>query len=98
MANQLIWSIRASDEYDMLFQYLMNEWGDQIALSVLFQIQQKINHLLESPELFPIFIKRKKIRRCVASPQTSIYYKVKGHNVEIVALIDNRQNPRKRKL
>ena len=98
MANQLIWSERASDEYDMLFEYLLDEWGDQIALRILFEIQQKADLIRESPELFPIILTRKKIRRCVASPQTSIYYKVTGHNIKIMALIDNRQNPKKRKL
>jgi len=84
MANHLIWNERSADEYDKLFEYLLDEWGDNIALKIIYEIDQKINSIRELPEIFPVFVKRKKIRRCVASAQTSIYFKVVHHNIEIV--------------
>ena len=98
MANHLIWNERAANEYDRLFVYLLDEWGENTALRVIFEIDQKIKNIREQPELFPVFIKKKKIRRCVASPQTSVYFKLIHQNIEIIAVIDNRQNPKKRKL
>jgi plasmid stabilization system protein ParE len=98
MDNHLIWNERSADEYDRLFEYLLDEWGDNIALKIIYEIDQKINSIRELPEIFPVFVKRKKIRRCVASAQTSIYFKVVHHNIEIIAIIDNRRNPKKRKL
>ena len=98
MANALIWSERALYEYDALQLYLFGEWGEQITERVTAEIAQTITRIQNSPEHFPFYKKRKKIRRCVASPQTSIYFIFDGGLVEIVSVFDNRQNPRKRKL
>lgn len=98
MANSLIWSERALKEYDQLLDYLIEEWGKEITIRVSLEIDQTISRIQNSPENFPVFLKSKKIRRCVASPQTSIYFKVNKNIVEIISLFDNRQDPRKRKL
>lgn len=62
------------------------------------EFTQAVSRIQSSPEQFPIFLKRKNIRRCVASPQTSIYFKVNKNDIEIYAVFDNRRNPKKRKL
>jgi len=98
MTKFLIWSDRALEEYDKLQDYLYEEWGDEITQRVILEIAQTIHRIQNSPEHFPIFLKRKKIRRCVASPQTSIFFKVNHDVVEILAMFDNRQNTKKRKL
>lgn len=98
MADFLRWTERASDEYNKLSEYLLSEWGEQITLKVLFEINQTLIQIKNRPEHYPYFIKRKKIRRCVVSPQTSIFFKVIDSVVEIQSMFDNRQNPKKRKL
>ncbi|HEY4324611.1 MAG TPA: type II toxin-antitoxin system RelE/ParE family toxin [Mucilaginibacter sp.] len=98
MPNDLRWTERASDEYERLMDYLLSEWGEQISLRVRKEIDQTITRIQNSPEHFPIFRKIKKIRRCVASPQTSVYFKLAENVVEIISVFDSRQNPRKLKL
>ena len=98
MANILKWTDRAIDEYGKLANYLYNEWGDEIATRVIHEINQTVSRIGQSPEQFPIYIKRRRIRRCVASPQTSIYFTVKAEWIEILSVYDNRQNPKKPKL
>ena len=73
MANRLIWSDRALEEYDKLQEYLYEEWGEEIAQRVIKEIAQTVFRIQNSPEHFPVFFKSRKIRRCVASPQTSIF-------------------------
>jgi len=98
MTYEIEWSERASAEYEKLVIYLQNEWGRDIAFRVTIEIDQKIVRIKNSPEQFPIFKKKKNVRRCVASPQTSIYFRVNKDMIEIMSVFDNRQNPRKRKL
>jgi plasmid stabilization system protein ParE len=86
MANRLIWSDRSLTEYDDLIAYLSEHWSEEIALRVMLEIDHTF------------YSKRKKIKRCVASPQTSIYFKVYDDKLEILTIFDNRQNPRKLKL
>jgi len=98
MNNFLIWSDRALKEFGKLQEYLSEEWGEEIAKRVINEIDQTASRIQNSPEHFPFFSKRKKIRRCVASPQTSIFFSLNQDTVEIISVFDNRQNPKKRKL
>jgi hypothetical protein len=84
--------------YKNLLDYLLEEWGDEIITRVISEIDQTLSRIQSSPEQFPVFLKRKRIRRCVASPQTSIYFKINRNAIELYSFFDNRQNPKKRKL
>ena len=98
MANSLFWTERALTEYEKLIDYLLEEWGEEITIRVTLEIDQTIGRIKNSPEHFPIFLKGKKIRRCVTSPQTSIFFRFSKDVIIIISLFDNRQNPKKRKL
>jgi plasmid stabilization system protein ParE len=98
MTSNLFWTERALEEYDRLVDYLLEEWGQEITIRVSLEIDQTIDRIKNSPEHFPIFLKSKKIRRCVASPQTSIFFKMSKDVIIIISLFDNRQHPKKRKL
>ena len=94
----LKWSDRALEDNRKPVDYLLNEWGPEIAQRVTDEIDQTVTQIIAYPEHYPIYKRRKNIRRCVASPQTTIYFKVSKDRVEIVTLFDNRQHPKKRKL
>jgi plasmid stabilization system protein ParE len=98
MANVLKWTDRAIEEYAKLLDYLYEEWSEEITQRVITEINNTVSRIQNSPEQFPVFIKTKQVRRCVASPQTSIFFKIKKDYIEIISLFDNRQNPKKRKL
>ena len=98
MANSLKWTDRALEEYDKLLAYLYNEWGEEITLKVVLEIEKAALRIQNTPEHFPVVQKKRNVRRCVMSPQTSIFFKVKKDYIEISAVFDNRQNPRKLKL
>jgi plasmid stabilization system protein ParE len=98
MVNTLQWTDRAIEEYDKLVDYLYEEWGEEITQRVITEIDQTLLRIKKSPKLFPIFIKSRKVRRCVASLQTSIFFKIKPDWIEISSVFDNRQNPKKRNL
>jgi plasmid stabilization system protein ParE len=98
MTNILRWTDRALEEYDRLVGYLYEEWGEEITQRVITELDQILFKIQNSPELFPVFLKSRKVRRCVASAQTSIFFKIKKDHIEISSLFDNRQNPKKRKL
>lgn len=91
--KQLEWSERALNDYENLAEFLYNHWGENVALSVLLDIDAQLNRIENTPEQFPVFLKTKEIRRCVASPQTSIFFVVKPTSIFILSIFDNRQSP-----
>jgi plasmid stabilization system protein ParE len=95
---KLTWSIRALEEYEKLLQYLTENWGKDITKKVADSITHQENRIQNTPEQFPIFVKSKNIRRCVISPQTSIFFKADMNKIEILSVFDNRQDPKKKKI
>lgn len=98
MAYTLRWTERAASDYEKIVDYLLEKWGIEITLDVIHDFERAFSQIEKFPEHYPIFLKKKKIRRCVVSPQTSIFFKAKNEIIEIITLFDNRQHPRKRKL
>ncbi|MEO6851111.1 MAG: type II toxin-antitoxin system RelE/ParE family toxin [Mucilaginibacter sp.] len=98
MANVLKWTDRAIEDYAKLLDYLFEEWSEEIAERVVTEINHTVSRIQNSPEQFPVIIKKNLVRRCVASPQTSIFFKIKKDYIEISSVFDNRQDPKKRKL
>jgi len=96
--KSLRWSAISLEEYGDLVDYLLSEWGENITLRIITEIEQTAIRINNSPEQFPIFIKGKKVRRCVLSPQTSIYFKELKNEIVIISLFDNRRDPKKRRL
>ena len=93
---KLIWSERALKEYEDLLDYLMEKWGEKITRQVIAEVTHQIIRIETTPEQFPIIVKRRNIRRCVISPQTSIFFKASKNVCEIYSIFDNRQDPAKR--
>ena len=98
MTDNLFWSERALKEYKNLMNYLLEEWGEKIRDRVISELDKSLTRIQHSPEQFPFFSKRKGVRRCVASPQTSTYFKKTKEHIEIYSFFDNRQDPKKRRL
>ena len=83
--RQLLWSARSVIEYETLLDYLWDE------------LDEAIKRIIANPEHFQVVIKRKTVRRCLFSPQISIYFRINKDIIEIISLFDNRQNPKKLK-
>ena len=91
-------SDRALEENRKLLDYLLNEWCNEITSRVHKQIEKTADRIRQTPHQFPVFLKRKNVRRSVVSPQTSIFFKINKNEIVIISVFDNRQNPKKRKL
>lgn len=62
------------------------------AVEVDTYFEDMIDLIAVNPALFPYADKLKKLRRCVVSPQTTIYYRFTGKYVEIVSFRGNLMN------
>ena len=57
-------------------------------------VEEIIAQISVNPFLFPYTSKVKNLRRCVVSPQTTIYYRFNGEFVEIASFRGNKMNPK----
>jgi plasmid stabilization system protein ParE len=80
---------------DLLLQYLDLNWGTMVRNKFLSKLKQVTGQLLGQPEIFPESQIKKGIRKCVVTAQTSLYYRIRNETIEIITIIDNRQDPKK---
>jgi len=52
-----------------------------------------IDQISINPFQFPIFSKKKNLRRCVINEQTTLYYRISNNIVELVSFRGNLMNP-----
>ncbi|GAA5040119.1 hypothetical protein GCM10011506_40250 [Marivirga lumbricoides] len=98
MSKPIEWSPRARQDYLKLLDYLADKWGNKTVNKFNNRLQSILKLISEMPDLYPSSGKRKQVRRCVISKQTSLYYQIKKDKIELITMFDNRQNPTKKKL
>jgi len=84
----------AKEELADLLRYVSDEFGLKSAKEVKTYFAQIIQQISINPNQFPCFIKSKKIRKCVLSPQTTLYYSVADTRIELISFRSNFKNPK----
>ncbi|MBN1924554.1 MAG: type II toxin-antitoxin system RelE/ParE family toxin [Prolixibacteraceae bacterium] len=87
------YSTRSNLEYEEILHYVFNAFGAVVASKVDSYFEKVIGQIAINPNLYPYSEKKKNLKRCVISPQTTLYYRFNGEYVEIVSFRGNRMNP-----
>lgn len=95
MRLQIRYSERAKLEEIALLEYINEHFGQKKAIEVFEEIEEMLQTIASSPNLFPSSRKIKGLRKCVFSEQTSIYYRVNSSFIEVISFRPNRQDPGK---
>lgn len=87
---RIVWSPQAEETYLKILEYILSNWSVNEAGDFENKISGLIDKLRFHRNLCPPSLKKKRLRKCVVTSQTSIVYRVKKQTIEIVAMIDNR--------
>jgi len=98
MAYRINLTQRAEEEYQKNIDYIAFEFGVKKALDVEEIYFRIIQQIAINPFQFPYFSKRKGIRKCVLSPQTTLYYRFDKNVVNLLSFRSNFMNPRTRNM
>jgi plasmid stabilization system protein ParE len=98
MAYQIKLTQRAEEEYQNNIDYIAFEFGVKKAFDVEENYFKIIQQIAINPFQFSYFNKRKGIRKCVISSQTTLYYRLNEDVVELLSFRSNFMNPRTRNL
>ena len=75
MAFPIRYSTRAYIEYEQILEYVSTKFGIEIAMKVDQYFEEVIEQVSLNPYMFPLSDKKKDVRRCVISEQTTLYYR-----------------------
>jgi plasmid stabilization system protein ParE len=84
----------AKEELADLLRYVSGKFGLKSAEKVKKHFVQIIEQISLNPYQFPYFNKPKKIRKCVLSSQTTLYYSVTNTHIELISFRNNFKNPK----
>ncbi len=85
-------SQEAEGQLQSLLEYLDNEWGERVCDNFIEKLERAIQTIASAPLAFPMSEKITGLRKCVVTRQSSIYYRISSTDIEIVSILDNRQN------
>jgi plasmid stabilization system protein ParE len=90
--KELEFSQRSLFEINIIADYIENKWSEKSKIKFLNILNKNFNHIQKNPELFPVS-EFEKLRKCVVSKQTSIFFIIEKNKIYIVSVFDTRQNP-----
>jgi plasmid stabilization system protein ParE len=88
------YSTRSYIEYEEILDYVSENFGIAIAAKVDMYFEEVIDLIAVNPKMFPYSDKNKNLRRCVISPQTTLYYRFTGEYVELASFRGNKMDPK----
>ena len=94
MSYPVRYSKRAYMEYEEILDYVFKHFGADLALKVDQHFEEVIDNIAINPLLYPLSEKKNNLRRCVISPQTTLYYRFNGEHIELASFRGNRLNPK----
>ena len=94
------WTFEAEQNLNAIFDYLETAWTEREIAAFAKILEASLQNISKFPAMFPFYNEEKRVRRCVLSPQTTIYYRdIPAENkIVIITLFDNRRNPKSLKI
>lgn len=78
---------------DSIKAYLELEWSENISSQFFQKLNERLKTIEQNPFIYPASEKDIKLRKCVISKQTSLYYEIQDDRIYVLDVIDNRQDP-----
>jgi len=99
MGLEIVWTKRAIKTFSNRIAYLEEHWTEKEIYNFTSRVNEYLETLATQPIMFRKSTKLKHTHIGVIIKQISLVYRIKAksNTIELIAFIDNRQNPRKQK-
>ena len=83
----------AKRQYLKIIEYLDGNWPYKVKVSFQEKFDEKINQISKNPRSCPESIEAKGIFKAVVEKHNSFYYRIRQDEIEVLIIVDNRQDP-----
>jgi hypothetical protein len=99
MGPEIIWTKKAIQTFGKRIAYLEEHWTDKEILNFTSRVNEYLISLQTQPLMFRKSVRLKSTHIGLIIKQVSLIYRVKPRSnvIELIAFIDNRQNPKSQK-
>jgi plasmid stabilization system protein ParE len=97
MGIEIIWTKRAIETFGKRIAYLQEHWTDKEIFNFTNRVNEYLSSLQNQPMMFRKSARLRHTHIGVIIKQVSLVYRVKpkSKTIELIAFIDNRQNPKR---
>ena len=88
-------SARAESELQSTINFLDKEWGESTADKFLDKVDELLNLISESPEMFVCVNRKRKIHKCVINANVILFYRIHKNEIEVITFFQSHQHPLK---
>ncbi len=83
----------ADRKLELLLDYLETNWSLQIREDFLVKMDKYFRQISKQPRSCPESGELPNLFKCVVTKQSSFFYRIFTNEIEIITIIDNRQDP-----
>jgi plasmid stabilization system protein ParE len=80
----------AAADIKRINQYLLDNWSERVRDNFIRKLRKTLASIQLLPHSYPVSQVKPALRKCIISPQVSVYYTLKSETVVIVTVLDNR--------
>ena len=97
MGPEIVWTKKAIKTFDNRIAYLEEHWTEKEIRNFIARVSEYLTTLRTQPLMFRKSTRLKHTHVGVIIKQVSLVYRVKpkSNTIELIAFIDNRQNPQR---
>ena len=95
MQRKVVLSSTAKSKLSDLLKYLEHKWSSKVKDDFTKKLDQSVSRIARYPKSCPESNEIKGLFKCVVTRQTSLFYRIKPKEIEIVTFFDTRQDPGK---
>lgn len=91
---KIIWSPEAYEDYQNIISYLLQNWSEKVVFNFIKYTENKLLVLSNQPFIGLPSQRNTSVRSILLSSQNRLYYRVVEYAIELINIIDTRQNPK----
>jgi plasmid stabilization system protein ParE len=92
---KIIWSSEANQNLANILNYLLITWNGKVANDFLENIDKKLITISYQPFIGTVSEKDESVRSILLSKHNRLYYSIYNNTIELLCILDTRQNPSK---
>lgn len=97
MVRRVVWTKRATNNFDKIINYLEGEWGTRVTQMFVRRTYALIDLIAEKPDLGTVENPDKKIRGFLLTRHNRVFYRVTEEEIILLNFFDTRSGTRRKK-
>jgi plasmid stabilization system protein ParE len=97
MSYQIIWTEKAENNLNQIFDYLSGKWSILTAIEFTYKVDYVIDLLKELPLIGIKSERDKQVRMILITTYNYLYYKIEGDKIYLLSIFETRQDPTKQR-